>query len=114
MKNTFIKATKSPNGTSFHGGYIRASYNDLAELFGPHHYGDRYDKVSSGWEMLHKESNIIFTIYDWKQYYSSPVTNKNTIYDFHIGTLTEEETNIVVNALCDIGFDAYVEKFHLM
>lgn len=112
MKNTFINAIESPNGTSFHNGYIRASYNDLVEVFGRHHYGDIYDKVSSEWDLLHKESNITFTIYDWKEYNNYPVNNKNAIYDFHIGTLTEEETNIIVNALCDIGFDAYVEKFY--
>lgn len=112
MKATFIKAIKSPNGTSFYNGYIRASYNDLVKIFGRHHYGDFYDKVSFEWDLLHKESNITFTIHDWKEYNNYPVNNKNAIYDFYIGTLTEDETNIIVNALCDIGFNAYVEKFH--
>lgn len=102
------RTTIDPAGTSFHNGYIRTTYNDLVEMFGKHMTDDGPYKVSCEWILCLNDDNIIFTIYDWKEYDNYPVDNPDKIYDFHIGTKNKQDTDKVVDALIENGEDAFV------
>lgn len=109
MNTNFIK-TFDTASTSFHYGYIKASYNELKDIFGKHHTDDGIDKVSAEWGMKHKDSKIVFTIYDYKEYDNYPIYNKDAKYEWHIGTYNEDATNKIVSILKELGLDAYVYK----
>jgi len=111
MAYTISKADGiSMNGTSFHDGYIKATYNQLVKAFGKPVYTDSTDdKVTCEWELKIEDENgnqVGFTVYDWKEYVS-PLRNKDRYYEFHIGTQTPAGTKLVIKVLKDnfIGSD---------
>ena len=63
------KTEKSANGTSFHNVIIKASAQDLINIFGEPTIQDNTgeDKVNMEW-CMETESGDVFTIYDWKYY----------------------------------------------
>ena len=99
--------TKSLNGTSFHGGYIKATYNELFNIFGKHHYDD-IGIISAQW-VLQTNDELVFSIYDWKKY-NYPIHNKDVEYDWNIGTKTVTETHEVIKALKSIGLNAIYKE----
>ena len=104
-------ATKSLNGTSFHDGYVKATYNQLLNVFGKHHYDD-IDKISAQWG-LQTNDGLVFAIYDWNEYGNYPIHNKDVEYDWHIGTKTVTETHEVIKALKSIGLNAIHKEFSI-
>ena len=92
------------SGTSFYFGMVKASANELVNVLGMYEFGDG-EKVEREW-MIKSESGIIFTVYDWKEGY----TSEKTVLHYHIGTFTKEDTEAVVNELKAAGLNAYVDS----
>lgn len=71
-------------GTSYKGGIIDTTYQDLVDAFGeptfPEPSGD--DKVQKEWVFKDSQGNI-FTIYDWKTY--DVHTTMTRLEVWHIG-----------------------------
>jgi hypothetical protein len=83
---------KFSEGTSFWGGYIRATYNQLCEAFGEPQESDRqsiWEKVQVGWTLGTSNPEIPFTIYDWKEYREWEDTE---VLSWHVGSFTQEDT----------------------
>ena len=93
------KASKSVLGTSFYGGYIYSSANEISKICGdPYKIYD--EKVTYKWEL--EIGDIVFTIYDYREA-SSP--NMSTKVYYHLGTLTEEDTEKVLKVFDEYGFE---------
>ena len=93
--------------TSFHETTI---HNSLAQICGalgipvPEYFAD--DKVH--FECHIEMDGIFFTIYGWKE---SDLVNKDTILDYHIGTATPEESDIVAKTLKEeYGLNTHTRK----
>lgn len=90
-----LEDTELVRDTSWHGYVVLSSINKLTELFGePYNEGDETDKVQYEWNLEY--DNIPFTIYDWKEYRK---INPYEIIDFHLGTKTQEDSDIVHKAI---------------
>lgn len=69
----------SGSGTSYQGR-VRASYSVLVDIFGePHELNG--DKTLAEWRFKDTETDVVFTIYDWKNYGFS----RFNVTDWHIG-----------------------------
>lgn len=80
-----IKPThKSTGGTSFHGQTFRMTPRELISLIGePQYRGGIEDKSQYDWCLEIENTDIVFTIYDWKEY---RVINEDEIIEWHIGS----------------------------
>ena len=92
-------------GTSFHDGYIKATYNQLVEAFGKPVYTDSTGyKVTCEWKLKIVVDGyalpVEFTVYDWKEEVS-PLKNRDCYYEFHIGTHAPAGTKLVIKFLKD-------------
>lgn len=81
------------SGTSFHGYTLNIKPNNLITLFGPYE-NPKDGKVQTEWDLLY--DNIPFSIYDWKEYEDFEF---DKVIEYHIGTHTEKESEIVYNAI---------------
>lgn len=82
-------------GTSFHGGIIISSVNNIQKSLGIEPHTDSLDdKVQYMWDLKYKD--IPFSIYDWKEYRK---IDPDEEIEFHIGTHTNQETDIIKNLL---------------
>lgn len=105
----------NPVGTSFHNGIVEASVNDLISIFGIPDYNepDSYYKVTIEWDLVYDIPNgnrlLVFTIYDMYED-DSPGKNLNKVYQFHIGTDSNANTEMIVDYLSNLGLRAYVKK----
>ena len=76
-------------------GYIRASYDDLVELFGEPNAGPG-DKTWNAWDIEFTiydkegevEDTVYCNIYDWKEMH--PDISRLGEYDWHIGGINKE------------------------
>lgn len=84
-------------GTSFFGGVIQTSFFKLVSLFGVPDIITSESKVNYEWEL--NCDGIPFSIYDWKMY--RPLLIEEDI-EWHIGTTSEEYSDIVVENLKNI------------
>ena len=82
--------TPKTNGTSFWGGIILCTKNELVENFGNPQWStkDIGEKVQNSWD-LETTQGIIFTIYDWKEY--REYQDDETI-EWHVGNFTKDDT----------------------
>ena len=89
-------------GTSFHGGTILASCNDIRSKLGIDvaYYGG--DKTNFEFE-LELEDGTPFTIYDWKE--GDWVDEDTTLY-YHIGAHTAEDSEKALQSLWEYGLKA--------
>lgn len=92
--------------TQCFGGYIRATYADLEEIFGKPHYKED-PKISCGWYMFLEELNIAFDVFDCTEN-EHAVDNKDKIYDFKIATRNKDNTEQLIDSLNEMGFDAFI------
>ena len=78
-----IKTNQSTDGTSSYSHEVRASVQDLINVYGEPTFEDNTgrDKVNFEWEMETEEGSV-FTIYDWKEYRKLSRTKKIL---WHIG-----------------------------
>ena len=88
------------NGTSFHGGIIKTTPNDLiklAESIGAEYNSDNSgeDKTNFDFRFM-TDDGIPFSVYDWKEY--RPLSLSETI-EFHIGTFSNSDSTTVVESL---------------
>jgi len=81
------------NGTSYHGHKIKATLNELKELYGEPNNGDD-DKVKHDW-VLQMNDKTIFTIYDWKQRQAQD--DVQTIW--HVGGFSAHDTSNAKNMI---------------
>ncbi|MBR6907895.1 hypothetical protein IKN40_05410 [bacterium] len=90
-------------GTSFHNGCIKATAKDLTKVLGRCElYND--DKTVRQWNR--KISNILFTVYDIDK---KPRPKATDIIEYHIGTHSLEDTEIIIKILCAYGLNAYIK-----
>lgn len=87
-----MKQSNNVSGTSFFGGEIECSVNDLIKVIGEPTFdnNDGQDKTNIEWNMVHK--GIDFTIYDWKMY--RPITLDEKIR-WNIGVRNQQESNTI-------------------
>lgn len=102
-------------GTSFHDGYIKATYNQLVSAFGEPVYEDINGyKVTCEWELKIVVDGyaipVEFTVYDWKEDVS-PLEDRDSYYEFHIGTQTPAGTKLVIKFLGDKFLEDNVEVY---
>jgi len=90
--NTIIPYKNAFIGTSFFGDTIKANCNQLKDLFGNYQESDPH-KVNFEWDLLIKEKEIPFTIYDWKE----PWLDEYMVTEYHIGARNAEESKIAVD-----------------
>lgn len=79
----------SANMTSLQG-YVKASYDDLVELFGEPTYGQSGDgKVDFEWVLTivdhDNDETHVATLYNWKDYDNGLEAQSNPFYEWHIG-----------------------------
>ena len=85
-------------------GYIRASYDDLVELFGEPNGGDD-DKVHNSWDTEFQiytktgevEDTVYANLYDWKEVNAEFA--KRGEYDWHIGGVDKRAVDLVYDLL---------------
>ena len=85
-------------------GYIRASYDDLVEMFGEPN-GVMCDKVWNSWdiefEIYNKkgevEDTVYCNLYDWKE--ADAEISKRGEYDWHIGGVDKEADFLIYDLL---------------
>lgn len=98
ITHSIEKTSKSVNGTSFYGGYIYATGNEIAKICGePNILYD--DKVTYEWEL--EVDGIPFTIYDYREI-SSP--NMSTRLYYHVGAFNKDATKKILEAFKKYGF----------
>jgi hypothetical protein len=87
-----MKTNTNISGTSFFGGEIECSVNDLIKVLGEPTYNsnDGQDKTNIEWNMETK--GIVFTLYDWKMY--RPITYDESIR-WHIGVKSQFESSTI-------------------
>lgn len=98
MKNGWI-------GTSFHGDVINCTYDELVERLGEptksYGYNGDDEKVQQEW-LLITDDNVLFTIYDWKEY-DRDVTDGDKV-DWHIGHHNNDgDTESIITWLIERG-----------
>jgi predicted dehydrogenase len=79
MQATQVKSTdnyNALNGTSLQG-YVRTTYAQLVELFGPGIGAG--DKTTAEW-ILEFDDGTVATIYDWKE-----LETPTDVYNWHVG-----------------------------
>ena len=107
MENKFSTVDfTSLSGTSFHFGYVYDTAEHIDSVLGNHELCSD-DKTFYEWSK--KVNDIVFSVYDYK-YYKRPAYNEKVIY--HIGTMTKEDTENIVNVLKEAGLNAY-KKFYM-
>lgn len=90
------KTKKSLNGTSFYGKTITTTLEKLVKVLGESDgIGEVADKVQYSWE-LELEDGTIFTLYDWKEYYTF---DSATPIEWHIGGFDAIDTMKAYTAL---------------
>jgi hypothetical protein len=85
-------------------GYIRASYDDLVELFGEPNGGDD-DKVHNSWDIEFTiytkkgevEDTVYCNLYDWKEVDHS--VSQRGEYDWHIGGVDPQADFLIYDLL---------------
>jgi len=85
-------------------GYIRASYDDLVEMFGEPN-GASCDKVHNSWdiefEIYNKkgevEDTVYCNLYDWKE--ADAEISKRGEYDWHIGGVDKKADFLIYDLL---------------
>lgn len=120
MKSTRIHSASSVNsspvGTSFHNGIVEASVNELINVFGLPDFNkpDSYYKSTIEWDLAYDVPNskqlLIFTIYDMYED-DAPGNNTDDVYQFHIGTDSRTDTEMIVDYLSSLGLRAYMKKY---
>lgn len=105
MNKNFVKVNPTEiYNTSFHNGCIKASAKDLTKVLGRCElYND--DKTLREWDR--KISDISFTVYDIDE---EPRPKATDIIEYHIGTHSSEDTEVIVKILCAYGLNAYIKK----
>jgi hypothetical protein len=96
------KLTSNPGhivGTSFHGHSIYCSYNDLVQILGEPQYKDNTgeDKTNYEWECVTDSGDVVFAIYDWKEY--RPISKDEKI-EWNIGAHSNMKS---IDAFCEIS-----------
>lgn len=81
--------TRLANMSSFHGHTIITTLNKLKKAFGKYER-EICDKVSA--EFCLQIDDVIFTIYDYKEYGKTPYENQDLEFIFHIGGFSKEQT----------------------
>jgi hypothetical protein len=81
-------SNKSPEGTSFFGSTILASYNQLCHALGGPPQSGGCGKSIHDWTCENEDEQIV-TIYDWKEYRN--FSNDEKVY-FHIGGHSKKVT----------------------
>jgi hypothetical protein len=91
--------TKSTNGTSFQGHTVTCSVNDLIAILGEPQYRDNNgrDKTNYEWECMTDDEDVVFSIYDWKEY--RPIAEDENI-KWHIGAHSEMKS---IDAFCEVS-----------
>ena len=102
MNKKFINCD-NVSGTSFWGGYVEASAEQINEVLGECLYAFD-DKVTYEWDC--KVDGIPFAVYDWKEYNPSI----KTVLNYHIGTTSKAATAKVVKALKAAGLNAVMNN----
>jgi hypothetical protein len=76
---------KSASGTSFHGTTLKATPQQLINLFpmSYHEQNDGRDKTNFDFTLV-TESGDVFTIYDWKEY--RPL-RMDEVVEWHVGAV---------------------------
>ena len=91
-------------GISFHSGYIFDTASNINSVFGNDTvYDSECNKTFNEWHVK-LNNNISFTVYDWKS--DRPPFDNEKFY-YHIGTIDEKTTQIVIDTLCKAGLNAY-------
>jgi hypothetical protein len=90
-----MEKTNKVGQSSFHGGIITATVQELTYIFGDAQYknNDGKDKINYQWYM--KDTyGLLFTLYDMKYY--RPLTADEVI-NWHIGCHSKEESDYIVD-----------------
>jgi hypothetical protein len=96
------KLTSNPRrtlGIAFYGHTLYCSYNDLVEILGEPQYNNntsRRDNTNYEWECITDAEDVIFTIYDWKEYRQ---ISKDEKIEWHIGAHTDMKS---IDAFCEM------------
>ncbi len=85
-------------------GYIRASYDDLVEMFGEPN-GVMCDKVWNSWDIEFEiytktgevEDIVYCNLYDWKE--ADAEVSKRDEYDWHIGGVDKKAGKLIYDLL---------------
>lgn len=88
-----IISNNPPATTAFYGDTIKASCNQLIELFGDYGDSSDEDKINFEWDLIIKD--IPFSIYDWRE----PWLDEYMVTDYHIGARNKEESRVVKDLL---------------
>lgn len=101
------KTNSSTNGTSFYDVTIKASVNQLINVFGEPDYDGNTgeDKVNFEWEM-ETEDGEVFTIYDWKEYRMIDV---NEEIEWHIGANSKMASLDAKDEINDVFYNKGIE-----
>lgn len=94
--NFFADSEIDATGTSLRG-YVKATREELTEVFGEPTHFSLEDKVTTEWVVQFDSGNIA-TIYDWKRYELGR-PGFGEVYDWHIGGDDFEVTSLVTDAL---------------
>lgn len=98
------------NGTSFHNGLVKSTYQDLVSKLGePDEIGSGDNKVQVEW-LLKTDDGTPFTIYDWKNYDTDIINSTETIA-FHIGHHNAIELKKIIAYLGTLNVKATEFKF---
>ena len=94
--NFFADSEIDACGTSLRG-YVKATRDELTEVFGNPQDYSLGDKVTTQW-VIQFDSGSIATIYDWKRYELGR-PGFGEFYEWHIGGNEFEVTELVTDAL---------------
>lgn len=76
--NNYRRSSNANSNGTYLVGWIKATYIELAELFGEAEEADE-NKISGHWRFVDEDGNV-FTLYDWK---------KTNLYDFSSPSVEE-------------------------
>jgi len=86
----FKQNVNASAGTSFFGTTLKASVNELIQIFGEPTFEDNTgeDKVNFEWD-IECQDGTVFTVYDWKEYRSIGLDEQ---IEWHIGGMSGADT----------------------
>ena len=86
-------------------GIVKNSAIKINKVLGNHNESDDYKTQRNWWSET--PNGVMFSVYD---YCSGQKIKANAIYDYHIGTLNEEDTKKVIKYLRKLGLNAKFNK----
>lgn len=90
---------------SYFFGIVRNSAVEINKVLGKDSGSNDYKTQRNWWSET--PDGVMFSIYD---YYAGRKLKASEIYDYHIGTIKENDTNKVIKYLKELGLNAKFDK----